>query len=153
MTDPAELNLTDPWTDETPLDQIPEEHRERVSTARAEAAKAAEATANVDTVAAAATRTGSRASTKARVTSPRPKAGARRRNKPETDPAPDTDADRVAVVLKTSRYTGRQGRAIARKTTVLVTVDRGLQLIMLDHAREATEAESKAAAVAPIYLD
>ena len=53
-------------------------------------------------------------------------------------------------MLKTSRYTGREGRAVARKTAVLVTVDRGLQLIMLDHAREATEAEAQAAAV---FLD
>lgn len=100
-----------------------------------------------------AARGGSRASTKARVNNPKPKTGKRARPKVEAEPEAD-DSGRVPVVLKTSRYTGRKGRAIARKTTVLVTVDRGLKLIMLDHAREATEAEKLAAAKAdPIFLD
>lgn len=96
-----------------------------------------------------AARAGSRAATKARVTNPKPKTGKRARPKAEAEPVAD-EGDRVAVVLKTSRYTGRNGRAVARKTTVLVTVDRGLQLIMLDHAREASEDEAK---VATVLLD
>lgn len=101
----------------------------------------------------AAARAGSRASTKARVSNPKPKTGARTRKKAEIDPA-GPEPDRVAVVLKTSRYTGRNGRAVARKSTVMVTVDRGLKLIMLDHAREASEDEAAAAAAGdPILLD
>jgi hypothetical protein len=152
MTESPELNLIQTWTDETPLDQIPEEHRERVTADRAEAAAAAD---KAKAAAAAETRSGSRAATKARVTNPKPKAGRRPRKKPEaeTEAAEDV-SDRVPVVLKTSRYTGRNGRAIARKTTVMVTVDRGLRLIMQDHAREANEAETLAAAKAdPIFLD
>lgn len=153
MTDSPELNLIQTWTDETPLDQIPEEHRERVTAERAEAAAAAE---KAKVAAAAETRTGSRAATKARVTNPKPKTGKRSRKKPEAEPEAVEDgvSDRVPVVLKTSRYTGRNGRAIARKTTVMVTVDRGLNLIMLDHAREANEAEATTAGEAdPIFLD
>lgn len=97
-------------------------------------------------------RAGSSASTRARVTNPKPKTGKRRR--PKAAPAPvEAEGERVAVVLKTSRYTGRKGKAIARKTAVMVTVERGLNLIMLDHAREATEAEAAVAHATPVFLD
>lgn len=150
-TRPSELPLTQSWTDETPLDQIPAEHRLRVADERAEAAKKADAE-KAEAAKKATPAAGSRASTKARVTNPKPKTGRRVRKADEAE-AVEPEAERVAVVLKTSRYTGRHGRAVARKSTVLVTVDRGLKLLMLDHAREATEAEAAAALVKPIYVD
>lgn len=97
-----------------------------------------------------APRTGARSETRARVSKPAAKTGKRPRKTAPVEDAAAPEEDRVAVVLKTSKYTGRNGRAVARKTTVLVTLDRALKLIMLDDAREATDAE-KAAAV--VYLD
>lgn len=157
MTDPT-LNLTSPqgWDDQTPLDEIPAEHRARVADERAGAAAAPEAQETPPEPpvgdASDAARGGSRASTKARVNNPKPKTGAKARRKPEVEPT-EPEGERVAVVLKTSRYTGRNGRAIARKRTVLVTIERGLKLVMLDDAREATEAEAAAARAAPVFLD
>lgn len=59
------------------------------------------------------------------------------------------DGERQTVVLLTSRFRGRDGRAIARRTPVLVTVERGLQLIIQGYAREAVEGDKPPVA----YLD
>lgn len=155
------------WTDDTPLDQIPAEHRVRVFDEREAKAKAAtESKAAIESAAAAARAemekaAGSGPKTRARV-SAAPKAGkparigARPRRKSDvvTD-APAPDQDRVAVVLQTSRLTGRHGRAVPRRTTALVTVERALGLIVQNAAREATEAEGAAALLAEprVYID
>lgn len=76
--------------------------------------------------------------------------GARKRPSPAaSEAAAVDDGDRVTVVLQTSRFRGRDGRAIARRTPVLVTVDRGLELIMQGYARESVEGDKPGVA----YLD
>lgn len=150
-----QLPLTQPWTDETPLDQIQAEHRLRVADEREKAAAekvGVDKAAADKAVPAPKKASGAGAKTKGRV-APKPAGkaiGARKKaSKAEPTVKVVNDAERVTVVLQTSRFRGRDGRAIARRTPVLVTVDRGLQLIMQGYARETTDADKPAVA----YLD
>lgn len=156
--------FTPTWTDDTPLDQIPEEHRARVEQERADKARAAETARTItSTVAAAAAAapaaSGSSLKTRARVsTSAKPrtvKTGARPRKGAVQADDVSPDPDRVVVIMQTSRFTGRYGRAVPRRTAALVTVERGLDLLMQGAAREATAEESAAALAAdpPVFID
>lgn len=166
MTDPQSPLFNPPWTDDTPLDQIPAEHRDAVEQARATAAGTAPNPAQdgegagdqQDLGTAPAPRVTS-AKTRARVTGTAPRKSAGRPGaRPRKSAAPEPvepEADRVAVVMQTSRFTGRNGRAVARRTTALVTVSRGLELIIQNAAREATSEEFAAALAATprVYID
>lgn len=163
-TNPSTL-FTQTWTDETPLDQIPEEHRAAVEEQRKkaaeDAARAPEARDPVEPLAeepapGAGARTRARVAASAAAAGKAPRqgrTGARRRKTAEVAPA--SEEERVAVVMKTSRFTGRHGRAVPRRTTALVTVERGLKLIVNGDAREATPEETRAAqsAASPVYID
>ncbi|PZO07647.1 MAG: hypothetical protein DCF29_03875 [Alphaproteobacteria bacterium] len=83
------------------------------------------------------------------------KPGARRRKPNAIADDDQVEEERVAVVLQTSRLTGRNGRPVPRRTTALVTVERALSLMLQGDAREATPAETEAAedAEAPVYID
>lgn len=155
--------FTPTWTDDTPLDQIPEEHRARVEQERADSARTGDAAQAITSTEVAATAapaaSGSSPKTRARVSTPaRPrtvKTGARPRKGAVQADDVSPDPDRVVVIMQTSRFTGRHGRAVPRRTAALVTVERGLDLLMQGAAREATAEESAAALAAdpPVFID
>lgn len=140
------------WTDDTPLDQIPEEHRARVAAEREEQAVAAKEAEARKAEEAAAARTAKPASRKAgdRTAARAPKktaarAGARPKRL-KADTAPEPEPTDVHLVMLTSRVSDVDGRFVARRRLVLSTQSRAGELIVRGQAREATADEIKSAA-------